>query len=232
MGELSQVQRLEQRMKELFPEDPQLAVFADRYATDSFYPIHVFPIISKRQQMRSKTDEPLPSIEAEASGSPTQNVIDSIAINSPKRPLPDDFEDGGVRKLARGESPLKGAAGRRMNQQRQANGSSISSLPAPLPPPLPPQIHYLLSILPKAHFYTDARFDAAKMINLIRDVHLPPPGSLPAQPTPQPPPQSAWPHQSQGQALHYPQPPMPGPGYMQPPTPTHSQYGGAPFRFA
>ena len=239
-GELSQVQRLEQRMRELFPEDPQLDLFADRYSTDNFDPIHVFPIISKKQQMAPKEDTVMQSIEADnVAGSPIQKVIDSIAPNSPKRPLPDDFEDGGVRKMARGESPLKGAAGRRMNQQRQANGQSVSSLPAPLPPPLPPQIHYLLSILPKAHFYTEARFDGAKMINLLRDVHLPPPGSLPTQPTPhhqQPPAQPGWPPQSQpGMPAHFgapPQGPVPGPGFLQPPVPGHNQYGGGKSDFA
>jgi cleavage stimulation factor subunit 3 len=229
-GELSQVQRLEQRMRELFPEDPQLELFADRYSTDSFDPIHAIPIISKKQQMIPKTDGLVPSIETEnVSGSPIQTAIDSIATHSPKRPLPDDFEDGGLRKMARGESPLKGAAGRRMNQQRQANGASISSLPAALPPPLPPQIHYLLSILPKAHFYNETRLDAAKLINVLRDVHLPPPGSLPAHPTPQPqPPQPTWPPH-QPQPLHFghlPQPPMPGPGFTQVPAPPHGQYGG------
>lgn len=233
-GELSQVQRLEQRMRDLFPEDPHLDLFSDRYSTDDFDPIHVFPIISKKQQMMPKTEALMPSIEGgNVTGLPLQKVIDSIATSSPKRPLPDDFEDGGIRKMVRGESPLKGAAGRKMNQQRQANGQSISSLPAPLPPPLPPQIHYLLSILPKTHLYTGPQLDAAQLINVLRGVPIPPPGALPTHPTPQPqaPPHTGWPpHQSQPQHFgHLPQPPLPGAGFMQPPNLAHAQYGGGKF---
>jgi cleavage stimulation factor subunit 3 len=229
-GELAQVQRLEQRMRELFPEDPQLELFGDRYSSERFDPILAIPVISRKQQMIPKTETLIPSIEAEnVSGSPIQPAINLLTATSPKRALPDDFEDGGVRKVARGESPLKGAAGRRMHQQRQANGSSVSSVSAPLPAPLPPAIHYLLSILPKAQFYTETRLDAAKLINLIRDVHLPPPGALPTHPTPQPqpPPQPAWPHQSQPQHFgHLPQPPMPTPGFVHAPVPGPGQYGG------
>jgi cleavage stimulation factor subunit 3 len=228
-GELTQIQKLEARMRELFPEDPQLDLFAERHSTELFNPIFVVPMIS-RQQKRPKTDGLIPSIEtpADLPASPAQRVMEPIAVNSPKRPLPDDFDDFSSRKLARGESPLKGAAGRRMNQQRQANGQS--SISAPLPPPLPPQIHYLLTILPKASYYTDTRFDAAKIMNILRDVHLPPPGALPAHLGQQQPPPPVWPHQAQPPAhyAHTPQPPIPPPsqGYMQPPAPSMGMYGG------
>ena len=48
-GELAQVQKLEKRMRELFPADPLLKLFADRHATETFDPIQVFPIVSKKQ---------------------------------------------------------------------------------------------------------------------------------------------------------------------------------------
>lgn len=225
-GELSQIQKLEHRMRELFPGLTPMDLFSDRHATEPFDPIEVFPVVSP-SQIRPKTGGIIPSIEgADLPRSPVQNVIDAITTNSPKRPLPDDFDDNPARKMARGESPLKGAAGRRMNQQRQTNGST--SISAPLPPPLPPQIHYLLSILPKPQFYTDTRFDAAKMVNLIRDVHLPPPGQIPAQHTPQPPP--IWPHQQPQHFAHLPQPPLPGQPFPgMPPTPVHGQYNGGKF---
>lgn len=223
-GELAQVQKLEKRMRELFPEDPLLKLFAERHATETFDPIRVFPIIS-RQQVKPKNQTVYPTIEVDAgANSPIQNAIDSITTNSPKRGLPDDFDDPQTRKIARGESPLKGAAGRRMNQQRQPNGQGASAPPFPLPPPLPPQIHYLLSVLPKASTYVDMRFDPHKMIELIRDIHLPPPGSAPPQHQPQPPQQQGPPSWQQYQ--HQPPPPLPGQMYMQPPNSAQPQFAG------
>ena len=233
-GELAQVQKLEKRMRELFPEDPLLKLFADRHATETFDPIHVFPIISKKQ-MLPKTSGVLASIEGDAAAnSPIQKAIDAITTNSPKRSLPDDFDDPQARKIARAESPLKGAAGRRMNQQpqpqRQPNGQPTPAPPLPLPPPLHPHIHYLLSILPRASTYVDARFDATKMVELMRDIHLPPPGSVPPQhrpQPPQPPPQQHPPAWQQYQ--QQPPTPMQAPGYMQPPSATQPQYEGGKF---
>jgi cleavage stimulation factor subunit 3 len=227
-GELAQVQKLEKRMRELFPEDPQLKLFAERHATETFDPIQVFPIIS-RQQVKPKAIGVVTSAKMdEGAKSPIQKVIDSITTNSPKRSLPDDFDDHQARKIARAESPLRGAAGRRINQQRQPNGQTpavAAPPPFPLPPPLPPQIHYLLGILPKASTYVDTRFDAAKMVELIRDIHLPPPGSLPPQHHPQPPPQQH--HQPQAWPQYQTQPPpIQTQGYMQSPTVGGPQYGG------
>jgi cleavage stimulation factor subunit 3 len=223
-GELAQVQSLEERMRKHFPEDPTLKLFSSRYSSASFDVISVQPIISPQQVQQ--VSNLVPSIEVqEVVNSPIQNVIDAITTSSPKRPFPDDFDDGGPRKMARGDSPLKGAAGRRMNQQQQQQRStnppaSISSFP--IPPPLPPQIAYLLSILPKASSYLDVRFDATTVMELIRDVHLPPPGSVAAshhQPQ-QPPPGGGWPpYQHQA-------PPMPPQGFMAPPGVTQAQYGG------
>ncbi|KAK4934511.1 mRNA 3'-end-processing protein rna14 [Elasticomyces elasticus] len=229
-GELAQVQSLEERMRKHFPEDPSLKLFSSRYSTTTFDTISAHPVISP-SQMQPAQNSVLPSVEVpEMVNSPIQKVIDSITTNSPKRPFPDDFEDGGPRKLARGESPLKGAAGRRMNQQQQQR---LPPPPAgmpnfPVPPPFPPQITYLLSILPKASTYVDARLDAAKMVELIRDVHLPPPTAI-AQHAPPPAPVSGSGWSPYGQ-----QPPasMPPQGFVPPPGVTQAQYGGAPFRYA
>jgi cleavage stimulation factor subunit 3 len=221
-GELAQVQALEERMKKHFPEDPTLKLFSSRYSTPLFDTMHIHPIISP-QQMRPLHSLVLPSVETsmEAVNSPIQKVIDAITTHSPKRPYPDDLEDGGgPRKLARGESPLKGAAGRRMNQQqqqRQANAPApLPSFP-PVPQPLPPGIAYMLSILPKASTYVETRFDAVKMMELIRDIKLPAPSAIPSQ-AHQPPPsqtQPGWP----------PYPPMPPQGFPPPPNVTQGQYG-------
>lgn len=225
-GELAQVQSLEARMKKHFPEDPTLQLFTSRYSTPTFDATHAHPVISPQQIQ--VPDSVLPSVEVqEAFNSPIQKVIDSITTNSPKRPFPDDFEDVGPRKLARGESPLKGAAGRRMNQQaqqQQRQANPPPSIPSfAVPPPLPPQIAYILSILPKASLYVDVKFDPATVVEMIRDVHLPPPSGISGQgfPPAQPPPQTAaWQSYPQHQ-----QPPVP-PGGFAPPPGTQPQYGG------
>ncbi len=225
-GELAQVQSLEERMKKHFPEDPTLRLFSTRYSTPLFDTVNVHPIISP-QQIKPSQHGVLPSVEGPMDfvNSPIQNVIDAITTHSPKRPFPDDFDDaGGPRKLARGESPLKGAAGRRMNQQqRQANPPApLPSFPPP-PPTLPPAVAYILSILPKASTYVDTRFDAVKMMELIREIKLPAPSALPNH-TPQPPPpqpQPGWPP--------YPPPPMPPQGFPPPPNVSQGQYGAGKY---
>ena len=224
-GELAQVQSLEERMRKHFPEDPTLKLFSSRYSTPLFDTVDIHPIISP-QQVRPLHSVVLPSVETthEVVNSPIQKVIDSITTHSPKRPLPDDFEDAGApRKLTRGESPLKGAAGRRMNQQQQQRQVNPSAAPpsfAPVPPPLPAAIAYVLSILPKASTYVDTRFDPAKMMELIRDVHLPAPNALPPQHAPPQPPQppAGWP-----QYPPIPHPHIPQQGFPPPPPPNVSQ---------
>ena len=209
-----------------------LRLFSSRYTTPTFDVMNIHPIISS-QQIQPPQLEVMPSVEVqEIVNSPIQKVIDAITTNSPKRPFPDDFEDPGPRKLARGESPLKGAAGRRINQQQQQQQRQVNpsagmptfTVPAPLPPP----ITYLLSIIPKASTYVDARLDAAKMVELIRDVHLPAPGSVPGQhhqppaPTPAPaPPPAGWP----GYPPHQPVS-MPPQGFIPPPGVTQGPYTG------
>jgi len=217
-GELAQVQSLEERMRKHFPEDPALKLFISRYSTPIFDPVNVFPVVSP-QQMQPKRGV-VPSVEgAEVVNSPVQKVIDSIATHSPKRAFPDDFEESQPRKIARAESPLKGAAGRRINQQRQNNPAGMSHFP--VPPPLSPQLTYLLSILPKASTYVDARFDPVKMVELIQNVHLPPPGAVGHHPQARPGPPPAWPQYTQPQ-----QAPVFPPGYIPPPGVTQGQYTG------
>ncbi|KAL2393231.1 mRNA 3'-end-processing protein rna14 [Exophiala dermatitidis] len=259
-GELAQIQALEERMRKHFPEDPTLKLFSSRYSTPTFDTINVQPIISPRQMQPKQNNNAnvMPSIEGPEGmvNSPIQKVIDSITTNSPKRPFPDDFDDGiGPRKMARGESPLKGAAGRRMNQQQQQQQNyqqqyqqrvlqqqnnppppQAASFPVVAPPPLPPAITYLLSILPKASTYVEARLDPAKMVELIRDVHLPPPGAVGGQ-FPQhqhPPPQPAVTPATGWGLYQQPQPQIPPQGYMPTPAPgvSQGQYGSAPFRYA
>ena len=198
-GELAQIQKLEARMKDLYPEDSKLYSFSQRFSIDKFDPTAIRPIISPAAQTRPKA---LSSVEEPAPPSihhspPVVNITaPPIVANSPKRPMPlDDFEAdvGRPRKLARGESPIAGAAGRRLNQMRQ-NRQPNESTPTsamngayvpPQPPPLPRDITFLLSIIPPASTYNTVPFKVDEMIKLIRDTPLP--SSPPQQPPHQPP---------------------------------------------
>ena len=92
----------------------------------------------------------------------------------------------------RGESPLKGAAGRRIpagagNTGNTAGGAGAgytiknfvppnAATAAPTavsgPAPLPREIQYLLSVLPPAAQYNSVSFDAAKMVDFLKTVNL------------------------------------------------------------
>lgn len=182
-GELTQITKLEQRMATLFPEDPKLHTFSQRYASPTFDPTTVHPIISPRTQMKPAAppmimpsiEEPLPAIppqvreEQQRLASPVVNsprVATLLPVGqSPKRPLEDIDDSVQPRKLARGESPLKGAAGRRLDAARRnmaATGAAAI--------PLPQGINFLLSIIPGAHTYRETRFLPDVMVNLLRGV--------------------------------------------------------------
>lgn len=203
-------------MRDLYPEDLGLKQFSQRFVSSNFDPTSISPIFSSQQVKPKPFIHPSIEVSAPSANSPALKLVDIAATNSPKRPFPaEDFDDISPRKVARGESPLKGAAGRRMDQQKRQNvngysSSSLSQVHPPPPPPLPGQINFLLSIIPKASAYVDTRFDAARMVELIRDVRLPTPGSLrQSEQPPQPP--TNWPPQPQFQ--HQP-PPMMHPGFI------------------
>ncbi|KAL8688578.1 MAG: hypothetical protein Q9218_005547 [Villophora microphyllina] len=207
-GELTQISKLEKRMKEHFPDDPMLSHFSRRYVQQGFDPTVIRPIISPATQTRPKfpqtTDSTVPP-----QGSPPSRTAQPN--NSPKRPLPFDDSDNEAerpRKLARGESPLKGAAGRRLEQQKrnqplQGTPQIDHALPLPPPQPLPIAITDLLSALPrKAYYPAYPRFLPGPAVEVMasvslqnprraQEVHNPqqrPPLSMPPRP-PQPPPQ-------------------------------------------
>jgi len=162
-------------MAELFPEDPSLTRFAARYSNSTgtlpvFDPCTVRLRISPSQtKPKVESYDALPTIET------TQpSAAQASYISSPKRPYDDSDAEQPARKFARGESPLKGAAGRRQQQQRQARETVGSNL-APtmqLPKPLPSQVSTLLSMIPPARSYVAARFDPQAMVQLLRSVDL------------------------------------------------------------
>lgn len=164
-------------MSDLFPEDPALTLFSRRFTQQGFDPTVIRPIISPATQTKPKT---VPSIKARAESvldSPQQRINE--IINSPKRPLPTDDDDSPrPRKVARPESPLKGAAGRRLDQQkrnRQPEMPQFNQLVPhpPPPPPLPRDVFVLLSIIPKAETYHATKFSAEQLVKLLRETNIP-----------------------------------------------------------
>ncbi|KAI1004892.1 mRNA 3'-end-processing protein [Podosphaera aphanis] len=185
-GELSQISKLEQRMAELFPEDPKLSRFASRYSGENFDPSAVRLIVSPSTQMKPKVlmqsielpnpvqDSPIPQYTQEVS--PRPQYVQTT--NSPKRPFPTEDNDSDLirpRKLARGESPLKGAAGRRLDQQRrmqQTQGTPAwqSNSAASI---IPRDVNILLSLIPRAEHYTSTKFNPSAMVRLLRETIVP-----------------------------------------------------------
>ncbi|KAF1950227.1 hypothetical protein CC80DRAFT_578528 [Byssothecium circinans] len=200
-GELAQITKLEQRMMTLFPEDPQLLRFSSRFSNSTFDPTAIRPIISPRTQMRPvmPAGSVMPTVEEPfSSGGPPMQMqqpqdirVNSPgplnsprmahllpATNSPKRPLEDDFNDQQPRKFARGESPLKGAAGRRLDAARRSNMAVGSNTPVAAPAGWPREINFLLGIIPSASTYNATRFNAERMVDLLQTITLPVPSQL------------------------------------------------------
>lgn len=163
-------------MRELYPENPSLEQFSHRYATPTFDPTTVRPILSP-SQTRPKALHHAVAPETRVSPAPYQDT----SLNSPKRAYPaDDFDydSDRPRKFARAESPLKGTQGRRLDQQKrvtQLNGQITSSSykPQGSPAPLPRDVVHLLSIIPPASSYNIARLLPEKMVELLRNVDIP-----------------------------------------------------------
>lgn len=183
-GELSQLTKLEKRMSDLFPEDPQLAIFASRYAVADFDPGFIRPVISNTQ-LRPKHSA---AMEKATSAQPASHMpLPPPGMqNSPKRQFEDsDYESNmPPRKIVRSDSPLKGAAGRRLDALKRAQarngtkpaGSGLYPPAAPPPPPPPPGLPIvilnLLSMLPSASQYTGRAPDAEVVMGMIRNADL------------------------------------------------------------
>lgn len=166
-------------MRDLFPDDPLLRLFSQRFTNHGFDPTAVRPIISPDTQTRSKT--------LANDSTPTTRHRSPPGFlphpNSPKRPLPlDDSDNDGARprKLQRGASPLKGAAGRRLDQHKR-NLQPLPSAPFdshPLPPvasapALPRDVLFLLSIIPRAETYNSTKFQPEAVVKMLREINLP-----------------------------------------------------------
>ncbi|KAJ5155627.1 RNA-processing protein HAT helix [Penicillium capsulatum] len=175
-GDLVHVINLENRMRELYPEDPSLDQFAHRYRTPAFDPMNVRPILSP-SQTRPKAFPAGLVQEVQNAASPGQR---DVSFSSPKRPYPaDDFDydSDRPRKFVRAESPLKAAQGRRLDQPKRAqqlNGQPAAAYkPQGSAAPLPREVVHLLSIIPHASAYNIAHLSPEKMIDLLRRVDIP-----------------------------------------------------------
>jgi cleavage stimulation factor subunit 3 len=191
-GELNQVVNLEKKMLELFPEDAHISYFAHRFEqgdpNDTFDPTTVRPIISVVAQMRPKLPHAAvamtPSLSNDfvvnysprpsASPRPVLPIIDNLARNSPKRPFLADSSDEShhPRKIARGESPLKGAAGRRLDAARRRNEGSAQHAQL-APAPLPADVNFLLLALPRTELCANiARMNVPALMSVIGSTKL------------------------------------------------------------
>ena len=183
-GELSQIRKLEQRMAELYPEDPKLLQFSKRYSDEGFDPTAFRPIASPSTQMQPRSmlmqsieqpisvqDSPRPQYQQP---SPRPQYLQTT--NSPKRPFqPEDDNDyNRPRKLPRGESPLKGAAGRRLDQQKRLQNQGTPQWQSNAPPfVIPRDITFLLSIIPRADLYHAGPVNAEALVRILSQTHVP-----------------------------------------------------------
>lgn len=92
-----------------------------------------------------------------------------------------------AKKVHRGDSPLKGAAGRRLDQQKQrlrnqrgggddgprADGGRMAGAAAGPVSVIPDAVMFLLGIIPGAQSYNAVRFKPEAIVSLLRDVQLP-----------------------------------------------------------
>lgn len=185
-GELSQVAKLEKRMTDLFPGEESISTFAHRHSARGFDPTSVRPIVSPATQARPKG---LPIIASALSPthSPRPNTVSiTRSINSPKRPFNQDDSDSELaphqqslqpRKLPRGESPLRGAAGRRVIdakrfQQREGMPAANNGNAGAAVAELPREVMFLLSIIPRADTYRSSVFNPQRMVQLLRSTEM------------------------------------------------------------
>lgn len=176
-GELSQIQKLEKRMADLFPDDSSLSyyrTFEARFQTENFDPMSARPIISPQSQARPRLM--VPSIENVPGPMHDSPHLGHIGFtNSPKRPLDHTFEsdnEGRPKKFARGESPLAGAAGRRLAAAKHGATPSVTGNIYPTVKPLPSSITFLLSVIPGAEHYNIHRFSPIRMVELLKHIDL------------------------------------------------------------
>lgn len=205
-GDLAQIHKLEKRMGELYPDEPELTRFSHRFEMPTFDALKAQLVISPTQNKPrpafSYPVQPPPAgaVAAAMDGGEIRLGPHGPYVASPKRPLDDSEADTPSRKFLRGgDSPIKGAAGKRIATgglgamsatvpttnnnintsgggggfavKNYVPGASVAAAPPPMPL-LPNQIMNLLSKLPAANTYQVHRFIPERMVQLLRDTAL------------------------------------------------------------
>jgi cleavage stimulation factor subunit 3 len=193
-GDLAQIHKIEKRMAELYPEEMEESRFSHRFSLPDFDAMHVQLVLSPTQarprvfQHQQPAPQQAPAVSIENAynspkGAPPEILLgpNGPYVASPKRPLEDSDNEQPQRKFMRGESPLKGAAGLRIQSKAGAAGGGgfatktfvPNSVSVPSgPPPLPPMVEYVLRQIPGARDYNQARFDAVKMAYLAASIDV------------------------------------------------------------
>ncbi|KAI9894252.1 MAG: mRNA 3'-end-processing protein rna14 [Vezdaea aestivalis] len=211
-GELSQLRNLEKRMKEIFPAESQLERFSHRFRNAEVDPTSIRLVISPAVQLKPRMMMKMPE--------PAK--VDSPPYRSPKRALEESEYDNRPAKIMRSDSPIiKGAAGRKLHQQKQNASQDLRSgwtAPVSQPPEqLPSALWFVLSMIPRASQYQSTRFTPEKVIGLLRRTVIPqndgrpPPRPYSAANGPPPPPPSMGQMRGMPAGMPYMPPGMPQP---------------------
>lgn len=134
-GDLAQIHKLEKRMGEMYPDEPELTRFSHRFEMPSFDALKAQIVISPTQT-RPRPAVPYPvqpppagAVAAAMDGGEIRLGPHGPYVASPKRPLDDSETDTPSRKFMRGgDSPIKGAAGKRI-----ATGGGLGAMSATVP---------------------------------------------------------------------------------------------------
>jgi cleavage stimulation factor subunit 3 len=139
-GDLAQIHKLEKRMAEMFPDEPELLRFSHRFEMPAFDPLKAQIVISPTQTRIRPPPGAFPPQQPPPGGvaamvSPQAGEMrlgpHGPYLSSPKRGLDDSEADTPSRKFMRGESPIKGAAGKRIATAGGNNSSSNMSATVP-----------------------------------------------------------------------------------------------------
>ncbi|KAK4166546.1 hypothetical protein QBC43DRAFT_286476 [Cladorrhinum sp. PSN259] len=174
------------------PISAQIIVSPATQTRPTFHPQMIMPSIEQQGQQHS----PRPGQALPTRNSPPHMQNQSYHVHSPKRALQvDDYEESnypprkiqrndnysigntssGQGEFQRGASPLKGAAGRRLAQQRPnaaAGASSYKTAGGP-PPPLAGDIRYMLNLIPNSQVFDGPRLSTSGMLKLLQETYVP-----------------------------------------------------------
>ncbi|KAK3990965.1 hypothetical protein QBC44DRAFT_60050 [Cladorrhinum sp. PSN332] len=179
------------------PISTQIVVSPATQTRPMFHRQMIMPSVEQQQQQQQQQNSPRPGQAHLAGGRNSPPPPNQGYVNSPKRALQvDEYEESNYppRKIQRndynnpnsapaqqqqqqqpefqrGASPLKGAAGRRLAQQRPPTGASSSYSSAPAP--IARDITFLLSLIPRADLYDGVRLNPRAMVGLLQRTEVP-----------------------------------------------------------